>query len=178
MLTTVALGFVMAFIWKTQKVYAGFNLWTLSNFTVAAGFFLLGLRGYAPDLLTIVTGNSLAAVGMILSTEGNRRFLGLGETKLFSFGLLVLHALGLAYFTYADNKIVYRIAVSSVCMAIISGRSAYIFYMQPVETLTYRFAGLTYSIFTLLMFVRMALTFESTKITDLFAPTGCSRSSF
>lgn len=60
MLTTVALGFVMTFIWKTQKAYLGFSLWTLSNFTVAAGFLLLGLGDYAPHLLTIILGNSTA----------------------------------------------------------------------------------------------------------------------
>ncbi len=170
MLTTVALGCVMAFIWKTQKVYPGFALWTLSNFTAAFGFALLALRGYAPDLVSIVIGNSLAAASMVLSYEGNRRFLGLDSSRLFSFSLLVAHAVGLAYFTFAENQIINRIAVSSLCMALLTGRSAYIFFTQTKATPTYKFAAVTYLFFTGLMFVRLFLTYEHTRITDLFAP--------
>ncbi len=170
MLTTVVLGWVMAFVWKTQKVYPGFGWWMLSNFTAAIGFFLLGMRGYAPDLISIIIGNSLAAGSMVLSFEGNRRFLGLAGSKLFSFSLLVFHALGIAYFTFAENQILARIAVSTLCLGLIAGRSAYIFFTPPKPTPTYRFAGITYVCFTGLMFARLILSFKYTRITDLLAP--------
>lgn len=170
MLTTLALGFVMIFIWRTQKVYAGFGFWVLSNFTIAVGFFLLGLRDYAPDLLSIVAGNSLAAASMILAFEGNRRFLGLGSAAFFSGGLLVFHALGLAYFTFAENRMIDRIAVSSLCLALISGRSAYSFLTRKNPTPTYKFAAVTYLAFTVMMFLRLFFTYEFTRTSDLFAP--------
>ena len=170
MLTTVSLGLIMAFIWKTQKVYTGFALWTLSNFTAAFGFSLLALRGYAPDWLTIIVGNVFAVAAMVLSYEGSRRFLGLSGSRLFNFGILAVYALGITYFTYADNVILYRIAVSTVCLAIITGRSAYIFQTQRRATPTYKFAAVTYLCFTALMFVRLFLTYQNTQISALFAP--------
>lgn len=170
MLTTLALGFVMIFVWKTQKVYPGFGWWVMSNFIIAAGFLLLATRGYAPDFLSVIVGNSLAAGSMVFAFEGNRRFLGLRNAKFFSVGVIVFDALGLAYFTYAENQMINRIAVSSLCMALVSGRSIYSFFTQKKMTPTYRFAGITYICFTLLMFVRLILTYEYTQTTDLFAP--------
>ncbi len=170
MLTTLALGFVMVFVWRTQKIYQGFGWWVMSNFTIAVGFLLLALRGFAPDFLSIIVGNSLAAGSMILTFEGNRRFLGLKNAKFFSIGLIIFHALGLAYFTYAENQITNRIAVSSLFLALICGRSAYTFLTQNETTPTYRFAGATYICFTLVMFLRLVLTYRYTKATDLFAP--------
>ena len=172
MLTTAFLSVVMLLIWRVHKTYAGFGFWTLANFTIALGFLLLSLRGTIPDFLTVIVANTLMVIGLLLCFEGNRKFLGLADSRWFSLNILALHALALGYFTYIDQNVIVRIIIVSLFTAIVSGRNAFVFSrnMPPQANSIYKFASATYFAFTLLILLRAFLTFEFSHINDLYAP--------
>ncbi|MCY7348904.1 MAG: GGDEF domain-containing protein [Pyrinomonadaceae bacterium] len=172
MLVTAFLSVTMCFIWRIQRTYSGFGWWTIANLVAAIGFLFLSLRGTAPDYLSIVLGNCLAVGSNLLCLEGNRKFLRLGSGKWFSVGLLAAYAPLMIYFTYADNSVIIRIAVSSLFIGIISAHNWFIFNrsVQNQTHSTYRFARLTYFSFTLLMILRIAGTYAFSDINDFYAP--------
>ena len=70
------LGILMVIYWCLRKTYRGFGYWVLANFSVGAGFFLLILRDQIPDFLSIVIGNVLTILGLVLMYTGFQFFLG------------------------------------------------------------------------------------------------------
>lgn len=162
----------MLFIWRVHKTYLGYSFWAASNLMIAVGFFFLGLRGMLPDLFTIILGNTVAFGGVLMVLEGNRKFLGLKSCKWFSLSILALHTLAVTYFDYVNDNIIARIIITSIFLAVISGRNAYEFYRhRPKENpFIYKFVGATYIAFGILMLVRAVLTYSFSNITDLYAP--------
>ena len=100
---TVALCILMMFIWRTNKTYPGFGLWTLANISAAVGCVFLFLYGTAPDFVTVIIANIFTFGSLLLCFSGNRRFLDLSRRDVFISGLLVLNVLLMIYFNYFDN---------------------------------------------------------------------------
>ncbi len=172
MLVTAFLSVTMCFIWRVHRTYSGFGWWTFANLITAVGFLLLSLRGIAPDYLSIILGNSLAVGSNLLCLEGNRKFLRLGSGKWFSLGVIAVYAPLMTHFTYADNSVIHRIAVSSLFIGIISAYNWLIFSrsVQKQTNYTYKFARVTYLCFALLMILRIAGTYAFSDISDFYAP--------
>ena len=172
MTVTAFLCATMLFVWRVQRTYPGFGLWTLANLVAAIGFFFLILRGILPDFMTMILGNYLAIATNLLCLEGNRKFLGLSSNRWFDAGLIALYAPLMAYFTFSDNNVAGRIVVSSLCLAIISASSWYIFSraVQKEKNFTYKFARITYFAFMVMMLLRAILTLTYSQITDFYAP--------
>ncbi len=172
MLVTAFLSASMCFIWRVQRTYPGFGLWTLANLISASGFFFLALRDHAPEYLNIILGNYFAVASNLLCLAGNRKFLGLNVNRQFYYVLIALYAPLMAYFTFFDNNVNSRIIISSLTLGAISASNWFIFSRRVQKNLdfTYKFARVTYFAFTILILLRAALTFAFSQITDFYQP--------
>ena len=172
MLMTMFLSAAMIFVWRKHKTYAGFGYWAISNLTAAVGFLLIALRGALPDFLTILTANTLILGSFLLSFEGIRRFRGLANRKFFSFGILLLQAPLLGYFTYSDNRVIPRIIVVSVINAAVCLLCAYELLRNVAKEIlsAYRQVGLIFALFAVVSIARAVFTYLYSDMGDLFAP--------
>ncbi len=172
MLVTAFLCALMIYIWRVHKTYDGFGLWALSNVFAAIAFLLLGLRDLIPDFFSIITGNTLALCGAVLTLEGNRRFLGMKTDAFFNVSLLALHTVIMVYFTYIDYSVVNRIIFSSVFAAIITARIFSMFNRKfSTETsFTYKFTSATNLAFSVLMLTRAICTYLFSGVNQPYTP--------
>lgn len=86
------LTFFLVLFRTTRKTYGGFDTWTLGVAAQAAGYALIGLRGFIPDPVSIIGGNGSFAAGCLLQLVGLRHFLGLRPMTTVSY-------VGLSLFT-------------------------------------------------------------------------------
>src|SRR5712692_6013073 len=96
------LSVVMLLAWHTRKTYPGFGSWTIGHFCLLPAFLLFGLRGYIPDLLSVVAANLFQSASLVALAEGIRRFYTQPRDPV-SPGLSALLAPGLLYFLYVRN---------------------------------------------------------------------------
>lgn len=68
------LGAAQLIVWRSQRHFPSLWLWSLSNFSGAAGSLLISLRGLVPDLLSIALGNTLTLIWLMLLWAGMRQF--------------------------------------------------------------------------------------------------------
>lgn len=168
---TVLLTFIVIFVWLTQKSYAGFGLWVISNIAVAAGILLLGIEGVWMDLL----GTSLTFGAVLIGYEGNRRFLYLKPDLFFSASIFALHCAGLVYFKFFDNdNQVLQVSFSSFLVGVISfycGKS-FIKTSSEKTVFSFNFTAFTYFIFAFVMISRAIITPLTGDKNDFFRPDG------
>ncbi len=141
-----------------QKTYAGFGLWVISNIAVAVGVLLLGFDSAWTDLL----GTSLTFGAVLIGYEGNRRFLDLEHSRLFSSAFFVLQFAGLVYFKFFDNaNVVLQIVFTSFLVGVISLLCGLLFAKNSSQKaqFSYNFTAVTYIVFALVMFSRSVITF-------------------
>ncbi len=169
-LVTAFLTFVMVFVWMTQKTYAGFGLWVISNITVAAGILLLGFGGVWGDLL----GTSLTFGAVLIGYEGNRSFLKLKNSLSFTLSIFAFHTAGLLYFKIFNDNIVLQISFTTLIVSIISAICGFIFTQNTAEktNFSYKFTGITYFSFAFFMIFRSVVTFFTGDKNDFFKPDG------
>jgi signal transduction histidine kinase len=101
MLANALLTIVLLYYWRTERTYPGFLLIAGNQLLMAVGFLLVALRGAIPDLPSIVLGNGLIVLAIVLLYDGlvqfyedrqisNRYYLavplGIGGFVLFWYG--------------------------------------------------------------------------------------------
>lgn len=168
-LVTAFLSGVIIFVRLSQKTYSGFNLWVISNITVAIGIFVLAFNGFWSD----ITGTALTFGAVLIGYEGNRSFLKLTNSAKFSAGIFVLHATVLLYLKTLDD-LVSQVSFTSVLVGVVSVLCGYIFFKQSSERtkFSYLFTGTTYFIFALIMFARAGITIHAGTKVDFYQPNG------
>ena len=170
-LVTVFLTFVIVFVWRTQKTYTGFGLWVISNITVAIGILLLGLGGVWTDVL----GTSLTFGAVLVGYEGNRRFLNLKNTPVFSLSIFALQLASVFYFKFFDdNNVVWQVSFVSFLVGIISGACGFLFTGKSAEKtdFSYQFTGITYFTFAVVMISRSVITLSTGDKNDFYKADG------
>ena len=170
-LAALFLTLVITFVWLTQKTYIGFGLWVISNIIVAVGILLLGFDGAWIDIL----GTSLTFGAVLIGYEGNRRFLKLKNTPIFTFSVFTLQVVLLFYFKFFDgNNVVLQITSTSLLVGIISGICGFLFAKNSTGNMnfSYKFTGITYFVFALLMISRSVITFYTGDAADFYKPDG------
>lgn len=169
-LVTAFLSFVIIFVWRTQKTYDGFGLWVLSNIAVAGGIILLGVDGSWMDLL----GTSLTFGAVLIGYEGNRRFLRLKMDLSFSLSVFALQTATLFYFIFFNDNVVLQVSFSSLLVGIVSGICGFIFVKKSSKNpnFSYKFTGISYFIFSLIMICRSIITIYTGDKNNFFKPEG------
>lgn len=119
-LINIVIALIMAIYWRTQKTYAGFGYWTLTNVAMTVTFSLFALKGIAAEFLTVVVANTIAVAGTVCRYAGVRFFWGAEKLPYIRFHLSAVTgcALWLTYFTCFNENVMLRLVVVSL---IISG---------------------------------------------------------
>jgi diguanylate cyclase (GGDEF)-like protein len=119
------LGLVMAYYWRSRKVYDGFGRWVLANFCFSAGYLLVSLRGTMSDVLSIVIANILIVYGLILIYEGNQLFFASTPFRLSNYFLLIVYGALQVFLTYVHPDINLRIVLGASVLFILLMRAGY-----------------------------------------------------
>jgi diguanylate cyclase (GGDEF)-like protein len=166
------LSIVLFLIWRSRKTYPGFGFWTAGNALNAAGFMLMALRGMIPNVLSIILANLLVLSGSVLFLEGVRCFRGVAGRRILIFSLVILQALGMAYYTYVIDNVGVRIIIFSMFVAAVSGLVAWELFRNAPRGLRFslRFTGSLFATYAILMVSRVIFTFLSPDPHDLLAP--------
>lgn len=127
--TLVVSAVVSALSWQlwlqSRKVFSGTDCWGGFFALQSLGLALIAGRGYLSDLWSIVVGNLVLALGLLLARHGMRAFLaGLQRAPLphwnwTSTALVVLIGAEAAYFTFAQPQVTVRIVAYSGLAALI-----------------------------------------------------------
>jgi signal transduction histidine kinase len=116
-LVSLALAVLMVVFWRGHRGTPGLGHWTLGTVLMGLGVLAGGLRGFVPDLLSIVGANIVGLVGLAAIWNGIRLFDG--RPARWTGALLA--AAGVAAFlvhqTYVTNDILNRLVVLSVVLA-------------------------------------------------------------
>lgn len=115
---------VLVILWdQNRRRYNGLDLWVGFIVMQAAGSILIGLRGIAPDWISIIVGNGLLAGGVVLLFYGLNRFFGKrinpGLNALIGVLLAVYVAVQI-YFTLGQNNLQVRNYNTSVGLMLAS----------------------------------------------------------
>jgi hypothetical protein len=102
---------IMIYVYHTRKTYNGFTHWTLAAVLLFSGMFLLGMRKYWPEFMTIITANTFIASYSVLTAYGINLFFYKTVRKWMFIAPVALIILTFTYFTYMDNNIRARIVI-------------------------------------------------------------------
>lgn len=179
-LISAILGVLLILIWRTNKTYPGFGFWLVSNLPITAGLLLLSLRGVAPDLVTTIIANDLTFAGILISTYGNRKFLGLADGKEFIIALFALYASALQYLRYLNAPASYWIITISLFSVINGGLVTFDFgraWLKEKNS-TYKLVSVIYLLYSCLTLLRAIFTYLFSNIRELYTPDWIQSLSF
>ena len=98
---------------RNRKRYEGLGLWMSMMFSSAIGYVLLALRGSISDLFSIILANFLIILALILFLTGIIYFFKLSYKYVYNIFVGVVAVLLIAYYTYIDSNLTYRILLLS-----------------------------------------------------------------
>jgi diguanylate cyclase (GGDEF)-like protein len=146
------LGLVMAYYWRSRKVYNGFGYWVLANFCFSAGYLLASLRGSAADVLSIILANLLIVYGQILIYEGNQLFFGATPFRWSNYFLLIAYGALQFFLTYIHPDINLRIILGASVLFILLTRGGYSLIQNSTLGLEKIARSLAYIFFLIALF--------------------------
>ena len=117
--------------------------------------FIGALRGYIPEIISVLTGNTLVILSLSMTFSVLAEFEKKNIRKIWMNLLIILQGAVLAFFTLAVPDISVRIFFSSVCMAVPVSASAYILLKSRSERSPSRtFTGYLYVLFSAISLAR------------------------
>ncbi|HNH07877.1 MAG TPA: hypothetical protein PK683_05200, partial [Leptospiraceae bacterium] len=117
--------------------------------------FIGALRGYIPEIISVLTGNTLVILSLSMTFSVLAEFEKKSIRKIWMNLLIILQGAVLAFFTLAVPDISVRIFFSSVCMAVPVSASAYILLKSRSERSPSRtFTGYLYVLFSAISLAR------------------------
>jgi len=172
---------IAALVWRTRRHFAGIGRWSMGNLLATLSLLFLGLRGIAPDWLSITVANALVFGAAILFLHGIRRFYGL---RIYWWPECLAAAISItvgACFFYVHDDVNARILIWSSTtggFGLVGGMT--LLKRAPARTALPQArigAILTGSIFLLtgvLCFARAIYVYAYAPVTDLFAPSSAN----
>ena len=118
-LNSVALAAIMAYISMSRRVYPGFHRWTWAFVFGGLGMFLLSLRHFTPDWLSILVANGCVVTFVLLLAMGLSEFLE-RPNRLWFLGIVLAAVMTtLTYYTYQQPSVTARIVSVSLVSCLI-----------------------------------------------------------
>ncbi len=103
----------------SQKTYPGYNFWMLGSVLAMLAYILFGLRGWLPEVFTMVLANTTAVAFSMARLEGLRRYTGQNQWCYAGWGLVLASSVGFAYFTFVHPSPVWRNSLLTVLTLVI-----------------------------------------------------------
>jgi diguanylate cyclase (GGDEF)-like protein len=161
----------MIYIWRNDKTYPGFGLWTIGNLVAAAGYFSAAFRDFIPASIAIF-GTTFVITSFALHLEGIRKFHNLSSRKVLSLSIVLLNALFFLFFAYVNQSLILRITSISTMMALICAFCGVELIRNTTKATRYTHwltAGF-FLINSLLMLSRAILTYSFSDIQFIYQP--------
>jgi len=114
MLVNLVLAISMLVCWRTQKTYAGFAHMVLSTGLVAIAFLLFAVRGWIPEIISILGANLVVGLAALYRLEGFRRFVGIEQFRRANLIPVAVMLLLAVYFSFVQNSEFIRAMVISI----------------------------------------------------------------
>ena len=135
LLTSTAVALIltgmMAYYKWTRKVYAGFTHWLWGDILVTVSFFLIAFQGVLPDFISILIGNILLILSLVVLYQGIRRFFGEFSQDKPNLSVLAIFSVVFGYFVYIDVSSPMRIAISSFTLCFLMYRAGLLLFKAP-----------------------------------------------
>lgn len=158
--TAFIISIVMLIIWRTQKSSSSLGWMALGFACLMTGALSIPSRGYFPDLISVVLGNSIYLLWMIFVWQGIRDFQGLVFPRRKVLLSLVLFVCLLIYYTYFDFDTGMRTIVLSLFVAVYAILSMHDL-LKPIHlnspAIEHKFLVAIISVFTLFIMLRIAM---------------------
>ena len=133
--TSSAVAFILtgmvAYYRFTRKVYAGFTHWLWGDVLVTVSFVLIALRGNLPVFASVLLGNILLILSLVVLYQGIRRFFGEFSQDKINLSVLVLFSLVFSYYVYIDVSSPMRIIISSLTLCFLMYRAGLLLFKAP-----------------------------------------------
>jgi len=171
---SASLFLVMLVAWRTQKTYPGFGRWTFSLLPNALGWFLISLRDQIPTWASVLVGNALLLISLILIFEGLRQYNGKQPRDWFNYGLLVLLTVGFVLFLWVQPSVNARLVLVSACTLVVVVRCALELFISAPQGLrpSYWFTGSMFGLFGLVLTLRLLTAGSLPPLTTPFQADG------
>lgn len=118
------IGLLMFFIARAQKSHTYLNVVSKGFLALAASGLLMAMRGYISDFASIIIGNALVALWILLMWHGVRVMYHRSSPWQWSLAILIGFEALIAYYTYVEADINVRIILSSLYVALYSALAA------------------------------------------------------
>jgi diguanylate cyclase (GGDEF)-like protein/PAS domain S-box-containing protein len=155
---------VVVLLWyQSRKRFAGMSFLVFDFAMQAAATFLIAMRGFVTDWMSIGLANILVFAGSILGYMGLERFVGRISSQVNNYILLAVYAFAFNYFAFVQTDLAVRNLVVSLGLLTIWFQCMWLMLYRvdsAMRPLTFG-VGLVFGAFCLVNIVRIAEFFTS-----------------
>jgi diguanylate cyclase (GGDEF)-like protein/PAS domain S-box-containing protein len=126
MLSSLLLALGLQIVNRVIKGDSSLRFWAIGETVFSAGLVLVTLRGFIPDLFSIVMANTLIIAGVVWQYLGNRSFQSRKNEFPWYWWLVAITAVLFFIFTYLTPNLSARIVTFSIILAAIRFASAFV----------------------------------------------------
>ncbi len=124
---------LMLIIAKIQDNYPGFLIWSISLIVLTISSVFLSFRGFIPDIISILLGNTLFLFGLVLMAESLHRFYTDMPLNRMYYLILVPFVILIGYYTLIEDIISIRSFIVTFSSAIVLSLSIHIVYRNAEQ---------------------------------------------
>jgi len=171
---------LMAMMWKHYHLrYKGMGFWICDMSMQTIGILLIALRGFIPDLISIVFANTISMAGLILGLMGLQAFTGKRTNQIHNFIFLALFAFFHTWFTFKVPEISYRYLNNSLFSLILFAQCSWLMLsaVQKPKRLLTGGTGIVFLAFSAVSAARIIKFFITTETTENYFQAGPIESS-
>ncbi|HNV48280.1 MAG TPA: histidine kinase dimerization/phosphoacceptor domain -containing protein [Spirochaetota bacterium] len=118
---------VAVLLWRSSRDrFDGTGLWAADFAAQTAAFFLIGLRGVLPDVVSISIGNALSVLGALVGLLGLGRFWGKPVFTGVQWGIFAVYLALHNYYTYFEPSLAARNLLFSASLLALCGQCAWL----------------------------------------------------
>jgi PAS domain S-box-containing protein len=142
--------FIAVLWYQKRKRFAGLSFWLIDYVLQMAGFLLLVLRGVAPDVVSIVIGNTMIVAGVAVIYMGLERFVGRPRTQIHNYLIILIFVCLMSYFTFTRPDMDIRTTIIDAAISLLTLQCAWLMLrrVEPSLRPVTRGVGITFSIYS------------------------------
>jgi PAS domain S-box-containing protein len=127
--------FIAVLWYQNRKRFAGLSFWLADYVLQMAGFLLVLLRGVAPDVVSIITGNTMIAAGIVVMYMGLERFVGKPRTQIHNYLIVFIFICLMSYFTFVRPDIDIRTIIIHAVISLLTLQCAWLMLRRAEPSL-------------------------------------------